>query len=73
MTAFLDSSNITVTEVTNIVASIKASIVEAVPKLQVLVGLNASVILAPLTGDGDLTLPEIATIVSGDLEVRLII
>lgn len=73
MTAFLDSSNITVTEVTNIVASIKASIVEAVPKLQVLVGLNASVILAPLTGDVDLTLPEIATIVSGDLEVRLII
>lgn len=51
------------------VASIKAPIIEALPELQALVGLDATVILAPIAGDVELTVSQIATIVGGDLEV----
>jgi len=48
LTAYLVPSNCTIPQITDIVVSIKAPIVSAVPELETLVGVKVSVVLAPV-------------------------
>ncbi|KAH0826358.1 hypothetical protein J3R83DRAFT_5318 [Lanmaoa asiatica] len=72
---YIVPSNCTITEITNIVSSIKAPIVAAIPQLEALVGQEASAILAPVSGvagDAELTVSEIASIVGSDVGLILV-
>ncbi|KAG9311219.1 hypothetical protein JVU11DRAFT_8295 [Chiua virens] len=70
---FITPSNISASLVENSVSSIKASIATAVSQLQTLTGQNLSVILAPVEDvvDGQLTVSQVASIVSGDINTIL--
>ncbi|KIJ15798.1 hypothetical protein PAXINDRAFT_155375 [Paxillus involutus ATCC 200175] len=64
---YLVPENATVAIITPIVASIKCSIVAAIPQLQALVGQEVSIILAPVEGDVTLTVTELAKIIGSVL------
>jgi hypothetical protein len=71
LTDYLVPSNCTVSEVSDIVASIKAPILAVIPELQALVGAELSVILAPIVGTVELTVAEVAALVGAEVDVRL--
>ncbi|KAF8839799.1 hypothetical protein BDN67DRAFT_1012038 [Paxillus ammoniavirescens] len=64
---YLVPENATVAIITPIVASIKSSLVAAIPQLQALVGQEVSIILAPVEGEVTLTVTELAKIIGADL------
>jgi hypothetical protein len=68
---YLVPSNCTVSEVSDIVASIKAPILAVIPELQALVGAELSVILAPIVGTVELTVAEVAALVGAEVDLVL--
>ncbi|KIK96835.1 hypothetical protein PAXRUDRAFT_275867 [Paxillus rubicundulus Ve08.2h10] len=62
-----DTANATVAIIKPIVASIKGSIVAAIPQLQALVGQEVAIIFAPVEGEVTLTVTELAKIIGTDL------
>ncbi|KAF8557182.1 hypothetical protein OG21DRAFT_1494950 [Imleria badia] len=71
---YITASNCTLTEITDVVAAIKAPILAAIPELHALVGAEASIILAPVdasAGDVELTVSEVAAIVGVDVDLVL--
>ncbi|KAG9311217.1 hypothetical protein JVU11DRAFT_8293 [Chiua virens] len=65
----ITSSNISASLVKNSVSSINASVVTAISRLQALSGQNPSTILAPVEGDGQLTVPQVASIASDNINM----